>query len=146
MSGAICKVFTPWSGGRCVAIDFRWALKQVGNSSDMLSFLLERFGRRATFSAPSPDSSICVIGDVHGCIFQLEKLLPKVPQDHRVILLKMTQTEAKTVPTYLTQSTPTQRIFRTELSATATRRRNMIMRRIGLIISIGEQLWLQSAG
>lgn len=36
---------------------------------------------------PSPDSPVCIIGDVHGCIVQLEKLLRRVPQDHRVILV-----------------------------------------------------------
>ncbi|WP_279385380.1 metallophosphoesterase family protein [Ruegeria denitrificans] len=28
-----------------------------------------------------------MIGDVHGCIVQLEKLLTKVPQDHRIVLV-----------------------------------------------------------
>ncbi|WP_170761172.1 metallophosphoesterase family protein [Ruegeria lacuscaerulensis] len=53
----------------------------------MLSSLFQRFGWRAAFSTPTPESPICVIGDVHGCIVQLEKLLPKIPQDHRVVLV-----------------------------------------------------------
>jgi len=53
----------------------------------MLSSLLRRIGRRGAFEMPSPDDPICVIGDVHGCILQLERLLPKIPQDHRVILV-----------------------------------------------------------
>ncbi len=52
----------------------------------MLSSLFQRFGRRASFETPSPTSPICVIGDVHGCIAHLEKLLPQVPQDHRIVL------------------------------------------------------------
>lgn len=53
----------------------------------MLSSLIQRFGRRAVFAAPMPDRPTCVIGDVHGCIRQLQNLLPKIPRDHRVILV-----------------------------------------------------------
>ncbi|WP_233494690.1 metallophosphoesterase family protein [Ruegeria sp. A3M17] len=53
----------------------------------MLSSLIQRFGRRAVFPAPMPDTPTCVIGDVHGCIRQLQNLLPKIPRDHRVILV-----------------------------------------------------------
>lgn len=53
----------------------------------MLSSLFGRFRRRAPFLPPTPDTPICVIGDVHGCVVQLEKLLNKVPQDHRIILV-----------------------------------------------------------
>ncbi len=53
----------------------------------MLSSLFQRFGRRAAFSAPAPENPICVIGDVHGCIAQLEELLKEIPQDHRTILV-----------------------------------------------------------
>lgn len=53
----------------------------------MLSSLFGRFRRLAPFLPPTPDTPICVIGDVHGCFVQLEKLLTKVPQDHRIILV-----------------------------------------------------------
>ncbi|WP_348540302.1 metallophosphoesterase family protein [Ruegeria sp. R14_0] len=53
----------------------------------MLSSLFQRFGRRAVFSNPQPDAPICVIGDVHGCMRQLENLLPQIPQDHRIIFV-----------------------------------------------------------
>ncbi len=53
----------------------------------MLSSLFQRFGRRAVFTAPLPDTPTCVIGDVHGCIRQLETLLPQIPEDHRVVLV-----------------------------------------------------------
>jgi len=49
--------------------------------------LFKRFGRRAVFGTPAPDKPICVIGDVHGCLNLLEKLLSNVPQDHQVILV-----------------------------------------------------------
>ncbi|MES0828490.1 metallophosphoesterase family protein [Ruegeria sp. SCP11] len=53
----------------------------------MLTSLFNRFGRRAVFLPPNPDSPLCVIGDVHGCVSQLEKLLALVPQDHRIVLV-----------------------------------------------------------
>ncbi|CAD0186673.1 Serine/threonine-protein phosphatase 2 [Ruegeria sp. THAF57] len=53
----------------------------------MLSSLLKRFNRPAAFSTPDPNTPVCIIGDVHGCIAQLEKMLFQVPQDHRVILV-----------------------------------------------------------
>ncbi len=53
----------------------------------MLTSLFKRFERRGSFLPPNPDRPLCAIGDVHGCIFQLEKLLSDVPQDHRIILV-----------------------------------------------------------
>nr|WP_170334488.1 metallophosphoesterase family protein [Ruegeria arenilitoris] len=43
--------------------------------------------RRGDFLPPNPDVPLCVIGDVHGCLVQLEKLLSEVPQGHRIILV-----------------------------------------------------------
>ncbi|MBO9411909.1 serine/threonine protein phosphatase [Ruegeria sp. R8_2] len=51
-----------------------------------LTSLIGRF-RRAEFATPMPAEPICVIGDVHGCISQLEHLLAKVPDDHRLVLV-----------------------------------------------------------
>lgn len=53
----------------------------------MLTSLFKKFGMRAAFMPPNPDEPLCVIGDVHGCIFQLEKLLSSVPQGYRIILV-----------------------------------------------------------
>ena len=53
----------------------------------MLSSLMNLFGRSAAFTTPVPEMPLCVIGDVHGCINQLEQLLTKVPADHQVILV-----------------------------------------------------------
>ncbi len=53
----------------------------------MLPSLPNLFGRRSVFLTPAPDNPICVIGDVHGCIAQLEMLLVQVPEDHQVILV-----------------------------------------------------------
>ncbi|WP_417585448.1 metallophosphoesterase family protein [Pelagibacterium sp.] len=39
------------------------------------------------FPAPIPDTPLCVVGDVHGCLSVLEDLLQKVPQDHQIILV-----------------------------------------------------------
>ncbi|CUH43020.1 hypothetical protein [Ruegeria atlantica] len=51
----------------------------------MLSSLIQRFGRRAAFHTSMPDKPTCFIGDVHGCIKLLQKLLPQIPRDHRII-------------------------------------------------------------
>ena len=53
----------------------------------MLSSLFKRYARRPSFSTPAPDRPICVIGDVHGCIRQLENLLPQIPQDHHIVFV-----------------------------------------------------------
>lgn len=53
----------------------------------MLTSLFKRLGRRGSFLPPNPNGPLCVIGDVHGCIVQLEKLLSEVPRDHRIILV-----------------------------------------------------------
>nr|WP_254429852.1 metallophosphoesterase family protein [Ruegeria atlantica] len=52
-----------------------------------MASLFQRYRRRSSFLPPAPEDPICIIGDVHGCISQLEKLLPKIPQDHRVMLV-----------------------------------------------------------
>ena len=53
----------------------------------MLSSLFRWIGRREAFSTPAPDGPMCVIGDVRGCIHQLQSLLQKIPKDHRVVLV-----------------------------------------------------------
>ena len=65
----------------------RVAANQSGDQRIVLTSLIKRFGRRGSFLPPNPDGPLCVIGDVHGCIVQLEKLLSEVPQDHRIILV-----------------------------------------------------------
>lgn len=41
----------------------------------------------ARFPAPEPDEPLCIIGDVHGCFDLLCKLLDKVPEGHRCVLV-----------------------------------------------------------
>lgn len=53
----------------------------------MLSSLFRRFARGASFADPAPAEPLCVIGDVHGCLPLLERLLEQVPADHRTILV-----------------------------------------------------------
>ncbi|WP_420585450.1 metallophosphoesterase family protein [Ruegeria sp.] len=53
----------------------------------MLTSLFRRLTGRAAFAAPAPEMPLCVIGDVHGCLTQLEALLSQVPSDHRVVLV-----------------------------------------------------------
>ncbi|WP_264212279.1 metallophosphoesterase [Leisingera thetidis] len=52
----------------------------------MLSSLFGKFGKAASFADPAPQTPLCVIGDVHGCLPLLEKMLAQVPQDHRIVL------------------------------------------------------------
>lgn len=56
----------------------------------VLSSLFQKLGgwagRGETFPDPAPDTPLCVIGDVHGCLPVLERILQQVPQDHRIIL------------------------------------------------------------
>ncbi|WP_170575442.1 metallophosphoesterase family protein [Ruegeria atlantica] len=53
----------------------------------MFTSLFKRFRQRDSFLPPNPDSPLYVIGDVHGCVYQLEKLLALAPQDHRIVLV-----------------------------------------------------------
>lgn len=43
-------------------------------------------GMPAGFAAPAPGEPLCVIGDVHGCLDLLERMLAQVPQGHRIVL------------------------------------------------------------
>ncbi|MFW8594302.1 metallophosphoesterase family protein [Cribrihabitans neustonicus] len=52
----------------------------------VLSSFMRKFGKGAAFANPAPGAPLCVIGDVHGCLPLLERLLAQVPADHRVIL------------------------------------------------------------
>lgn len=54
--------------------------------TDLFQKLGRFFDRGRAFADPAPDMPICVIGDVHGCLPLLERMLQKVPQDHQVIL------------------------------------------------------------
>lgn len=58
----------------------------MGELPAVLSSLLQKFGRGASFDNPAPGAPLCFIGDVHGCLPLLEKMLAQVPQDHRIIL------------------------------------------------------------
>ena len=57
----------------------------------MLSSFLEKLRewslRHVPCSDPAPDTPLCIVGDVHGCLPALERMLQKVPQDHRIILV-----------------------------------------------------------
>lgn len=53
----------------------------------MLSSLFRKLSGADTFADPAPAEPLCVIGDVHGCLPLLERLLAQLPQDHRVILV-----------------------------------------------------------
>ncbi len=39
------------------------------------------------FAPPSPEAPLCIIGDVHGCLAQLEQILQRAPAGHQIILL-----------------------------------------------------------
>ncbi len=48
---------------------------------------LQRFGGQARFAPPRAAAPLCVIGDVHGCLPQLERLLEQVPAGHQILLV-----------------------------------------------------------
>lgn len=52
----------------------------------MLSSLFRKFARGPAFGDPAPAAPLCVIGDVHGCLPLLDRMLAQVPQGHRIIL------------------------------------------------------------
>jgi serine/threonine protein phosphatase 1 len=53
----------------------------------MLSTFLQKFGKSGGMSNPKPSEPLFVIGDVHGCLTLMERLLTRVPEEHRVILV-----------------------------------------------------------
>ena len=53
----------------------------------MLKSLFNQIRPKARFTRPSPQSPLCVIGDVHGCMAPLEAMLSTLPDDHDVILV-----------------------------------------------------------
>jgi len=63
-----------------------WLERRPGELLTVLSSLLQKFGRAAPFTDPAPAEPLCVIGDVHGCLPLLKKMLAQLPQDHRIIL------------------------------------------------------------
>jgi len=73
----------PCTGALCI--------QQTQGLLTMLSSFLEKLGvwagRSVDFSDPAPETPLCVIGDVHGCLTLLERMLQQVPQDHRIILV-----------------------------------------------------------
>ncbi|MEP0144405.1 MAG: metallophosphoesterase family protein [Erythrobacter sp.] len=53
----------------------------------MLSNLLQKLRGAGGFSRPCPDRPLAIIGDVHGCVDLLHRLLAKLPSDAQVILV-----------------------------------------------------------
>lgn len=53
----------------------------------MLSNLLQKLRGTGGFSQPCPDRPLAIIGDVHGCVDLLHRLLAKLPSDAQVILV-----------------------------------------------------------
>lgn len=43
--------------------------------------------RAPYFPEPAPDVPVCVIGDVHGSMPLLERMMAQLPQDHKVVLV-----------------------------------------------------------
>ncbi|MFY0312735.1 metallophosphoesterase family protein [Leisingera sp. D0M16] len=73
----------PSTRARCIK-------KVEGDPLIVLSSLFQKFGdwagQGASFPDPAPDIPLCVIGDVHGCLPLLERMLRQVPHGHRIIL------------------------------------------------------------
>lgn len=43
--------------------------------------------REVSFLDPTPDAPVCVIGDVHGSMPLLERMVAQLPQDHQIVLV-----------------------------------------------------------
>lgn len=53
----------------------------------ILPSLLRKFGRSASYSEPTPEAPICVVGDLHGELDLFRRLLDKIPTGYQVILV-----------------------------------------------------------
>lgn len=60
---------------------FRPGLQQVFKS------LLEKIRLSRPFPPPQPYEPLCVVGDLHGCFSIFQRLLDKIPEDHRIVLV-----------------------------------------------------------
>ncbi|WP_232281944.1 metallophosphoesterase family protein [Roseobacter sp. SK209-2-6] len=56
-------------------------------SSLRFSSLVQGLRRRFFWDMPRPEAPLCVIGDIHGCLTQLQQMLAQVPAGYRIILL-----------------------------------------------------------
>lgn len=59
----------------------------AGEKIRVLKTVFKMITQRQQIAPPQPAEALCVIGDVHGCLLQLEKLLQQVPSGHRCILV-----------------------------------------------------------
>lgn len=61
-----------------------------GEPLNVWASLVQKFGawtgQGVTFADPAPETPLCVIGDVHGCLPLLHHMLQQVPREHRIIL------------------------------------------------------------
>jgi serine/threonine protein phosphatase 1 len=53
----------------------------------VLSTLFQKFSKGGELSNPDPNEPLFVIGDVHGCLPLMERMLRQAPEDHRIILV-----------------------------------------------------------
>lgn len=68
--------------GACALPVFSLSLSFLRSSS-----LVQCLRRRFFWDTPRPEAPLCVIGDIHGCLTQLQQMLAQVPAGYRIILL-----------------------------------------------------------